>query len=289
MSAVTRRTPQTSRRFRLPKVLRSPTALVGTVLVLLTVLVALLAPWLAPHPPNQSFFEAIQQPPSWRFPFGTDALGRCVLSRVIFGARISLSVAGAAVLIGLTLGSAIGLLAGFFGGLIDAVLMRTSDVMLAFPEILLTIAIVAILGPDLQNTVVAVGLAAVPVYARTVRGAVMQVRELDYIQAATALGQADLGILRRHVLPNVVSPIIVIATVNVGTAILITAGLSYVGLGAQPPTPEWGAMLSESRAYLQNGWWMATFPGLAITVLVIAFNLIGDALRDVLDPRQRQR
>lgn len=276
------------RRLRLPRALRSPVALVGAVLVALAVLIALFAPWLAPHPPDQMYFEAIQQPPSWQYPFGTDALGRCVLSRVIYGARISLSVAGAAVLIGLSIGTGLGLLAGFFGGWVDTVLMRATDVMLAFPEILLTIAIVAILGPALQNTVIAVGLASVPVYARTIRGAVLQVRQLDFIQAAAALGQSDSRILLRHVLPNVLSPIIVIATVNVGIAILITAGLSYVGLGAQPPTPEWGAMLSESRAYLQNGWWMATFPGLAITVLVIAFNLIGDALRDVLDPRQRQ-
>lgn len=276
------------RRVRVPRALRSPVALVGAVLVMLSVLTAVFAPWLAPHLPNQSYFEAIQQPPSWQFPFGTDALGRCVLSRVIYGARISLSVAGAAVLIGLTIGTSLGLLAGFFGGWLDTVLMRATDVMLAFPEILLTIAIVAILGPALQNTVIAVGLASVPVYARTIRSAVLQVRQLDFIQAATALGQTDGRILLRHVLPNILSPVIVIATVNVGIAILITAGLSYVGLGAQPPTPEWGAMLSESRAYIENGWWMATFPGLAITVLVIAFNLIGDALRDVFDPRQRQ-
>ncbi len=276
-------------RVRLPAALRKPAASVGAGLVALAVFTALFAPWLAPHSPTESFFDAIQQPPSWQYPFGTDALGRCVLSRVIYGARISLSVAVTAVLIGLSIGTLLGLIAGYVGGLIDTVLMRATDVMLAFPEILLTIAIVAILGPALQNTVLAVGFAAVPVYARTVRSAVLQVRKLEYIQAATALGRNDSGILWRHILPNVLSPIIVVATVNVGTAILITAGLSYVGLGAQPPTPEWGAMLSESRAYLQNGWWMATFPGLAITVLVIAFNLIGDTARDVLDPRQRQR
>lgn len=277
------------RPVRLPKALRKPAAYVGAALVALTLLTALFAPWLTPHSPTQSFFDAIQQAPSWQYPFGTDELGRDVLSRVIYGARISLSVALSAVLIGLSVGTLLGLVAGYVGGLLDAALMRATDVMLAFPEILLTIAVVAILGPSLQNTVLAVGIAAVPVYARTVRGAVLQVRELEYIQAATALGRSDGGIVFRHILPNVLSPIIVVATVNVGTAILVTAGLSYVGLGAQPPTPEWGAMLSESRAYLQNGWWMATFPGLAITVLVIAFNLIGDAARDVLDPRQRQR
>lgn len=287
MSASTYTVTTRPRIWRWPALLRKPTAIFGLILVLLAVFTALFAPWLAPHSPTESFYDAIQQPPSARFPFGTDELGRCVLSRVIYGARISLSVATFAVLIGLSFGTLFGLMAGYFGGWVDNVLMRLTDVMLAFPEILLTIAIVAILGPGLNNTAMAVGLAVVPVYARTVRSAVLQVRQLDYIQAAEALGQSDIRIMSRHVLPNVLSPIVVIATVNIGTVILITAGLSYVGLGAQPPTPEWGAMLSEARAYLQNGWWMATFPGLAITLLVIAFNLIGDTVRDVLDPRRR--
>jgi peptide/nickel transport system permease protein len=228
------------------------------------------------------------RPPSWQFLFGTDELGRDVLSRVIHGARISLQIGIFTISIALALGTLVGITAGFYGGLVDGALMAVMEVLLAFPQILLAMAIVAMLGPNLTNAMIAVGLSAVPVYARTARGTTLSVRSMDFVEAARAVGAGDGRILLRHVLPNMISPVVVLATAGVGIAILIAAGLSYLGLGAQPPTPEWGAMLSESRAYLRNAWWMATFPGLAITVVVVSLNLCGDWLRDLLDPRLRK-
>src|SRR5436309_2155847 len=230
---------------------------------------------------------AVLRPPSRSFPLGTDELGRDVLSRVIHGARISLRIGLVTIGIALVLGTVIGVLAGFYGGVIDGVLMAVMEVLLAFPQILLAMAILAMLGPSLTNAMIAVGLSAVPVYARTARGTTLSVRAMDYVEAARAIGVGDGRILARHVLPNMISPVVVLATAVVGIAILIAAGLSYLGLGAQPPTPEWGAMLSQARAYLRNAWWMATFPGLAITLVVISLNLCGDWLRDLLDPRLR--
>ena len=270
---------------RLRKFLGKPGAVVGAIVILAFILVALFAPALAPYEPEKMIYTAVQQPPSWEHPFGTDELGRDIFSRVLHGARISLQVGIIAVGIALTSGTLLGLLAGFLGGRVDALIMRTMDVMLAFPGILLALAIVAILGPGLFNTMIAVGVAAVPVYARTARASTLSTLELDYVIAATALGASRARIAFVHVLPNITAPIIVLATVGVATAILSAAGLSYLGLGAQPPTPEWGAMLSEARSFLRSSWWMATFPGLAIMLVVMAFNLLGDGLRDVFDPR----
>lgn len=270
------------------KFLRKPGGVAGAILVLGAILVALLAPLIAPHSPTQIYYEAVQAPPSGQHPFGTDQLGRDVLSRVIYGTRISMTVGLIVVAIGLSFGTLLGLLAGFYRGWVDQGVMRVMEILLAFPEILLAIAIVAILGPDLGNTMIAVGVSVIPVYALTVRSSVLSILERDYIQSARAIGASNGWILWRHVLPNVVSPILVVATVNVGVAILIAAGLSYVGLGAQPPTPEWGSMLSQARDYLQTSWWIATFPGLAITLVVLGFNLLGDALRDLIDPRGRK-
>lgn len=275
------------RRSWLRRLLRRPNAVVGGVIVLGTLLVAVLAPLIAPYPPTEAFSQATLQPPSLKFPFGTDEIGRDVFSRVVYGTRISVQVGVIAVSIALVVGTLLGLIVGYFSGFVDNAIMRLMDIMLAFPEILLAIAIVAILGPNLNNTMVAIGIAVIPVYARTVRSSVLSVVGQDYIEAARATGVSDLRIIVRHVLPNVLSPIIVLSTVNVGTAILIAAGLSYVGLGAQPPTPEWGAMLSAARAYLSTAWWMSVFPGLAISLVVLAFNLLGDAVRDVADPRSR--
>jgi peptide/nickel transport system permease protein len=207
---------------------------------------------------------------------------------VIHGARISLQIGIFTISIALALGTLVGITAGFYGGLVDGALMAVMEIFLAFPQILLAMAIVAMLGPSLTNAMIAVGLSAVPVYARTARGTTLSVRSMDYVEAARAVGAGDGRILLRHVLPNMISPVVVLATAGVGIAILIAAGLSYLGLGAQPPTPEWGAMLSESRAYLRNAWWMATFPGLAITAVVVSLNLCGDWLRDLLDPRLRK-
>jgi peptide/nickel transport system permease protein len=278
-------------RFRkswLGRLLRKPSAVVGGTMVAGLLVVAALAPIVAPHSPTATFPEATLQPPSLRFPFGTDDLGRDVFSRVVYGTRISVQVGVIAVSIALVVGTAIGLLVGYFGGFVDNAVMRLMDVMLAFPEILLAIAIVAILGPSLNNTMVAIGLAVIPVYARTVRSSVLSVIGNDYIEAAHATGVGNLHIIVRHVLPNVLSPIIVLSTVNIGTAILIAAGLSFVGLGAQPPTPEWGSMLSTARAYLAIAPWMSVFPGLAIALVVLAVNLLGDAIRDVADPRSQE-
>ncbi|HEX6444656.1 MAG TPA: ABC transporter permease [Streptosporangiales bacterium] len=271
----------------LRRMLRHPGAVFGVVVITVEVLAAVFASWLAPHDPLHTYQDYVLSPPSGRFVLGTDEVGRDVLSRIIYGARISLEIAAICVGIAAVLGSALGLLAGFLRGATDAVIMRAMDALLAFPEILLAIAVVAILGPGLNNTMAAIGVALTPVYARTVRSATLQVAESEYVRAARVVGVPGWLILLRHVLRNVQTPIIVISTVNVGTTILIAAGLSYVGLGAQPPTPEWGSMLSSAHNYLPDDWWTATFPGLAITLSVLAFNLLGDALRDYLDPRLR--
>jgi len=274
-------------RKALRRFLRRPGAVAGTVVIAAFVIIAILAPVLAPYEPQAMTYTSIEVPPGPEHWFGTDDLGRDVLSRVLHGARISLQVGLIAVGIAMTTGSLLGLLAGFLGGWWDSVIMRTMDVMLAFPGILLALAIVAILGPGLFNTMIAVGVAAIPVYARTARASTLSVLEVDYVIAARALGARWPRIAFIYVLPNITAPIIVLATVGVATAILSAAGLSYLGLGAQPPTPEWGAMLSDARSYLRSAWWMATFPGLAIMLVVMGFNLLGDGLRDVLDPRSR--
>ncbi|TMI79014.1 MAG: ABC transporter permease [Bacillati bacterium ANGP1] len=271
----------------LRRLVRSPSALAGVVMTGVFLATALLASWIAPYDPVAPAPELILQAPSWGHPFGTDELGRDVLSRVMYGSRISLEVGAVAVAIAMMAGTVLGLIAGFNGGLWDALIMRGTDVLLAFPGILLAIAVVATLGPSLVNVMIAVGIGAVPVYARTVRGSTLSVRQMEYVEAARAAGATTGRLLGRHVLRNIVGPIVVLATLGVGINILIAAGLSYVGLGAQPPVPEWGAMLSGARQYLRDAWWTAVFPGLAITVAVVGMNLLGDGLRDALDPRLR--
>ncbi len=266
---------------------RSPGIWPGFVLSVLFVATALGAPWIAPHDPVAPVIEAVLQPPSRTHPFGTDELGRDVLSRVIYGSRVSLEVGVVAVGIAATIGTAGGLAAGFYGGLWDTAVMRATDVLLAFPGILLAIAVVATLGPNLVNVMIAVGIGAIPVYTRTVRGSTLSVRRMEYVEAARAAGATTGRLVVRHVLRNIAAPIVILGTLGVGVNILIAAGLSYVGLGAQPPTPEWGAMLSGARQYLRDAWWTAVFPGLAITLTVVGMNLLGDGLRDILDPRLR--
>jgi peptide/nickel transport system permease protein len=260
---------------------------VGAIVTGLFLAMAALASWVAPYDPLVPATDSILQPPSRAHPFGTDELGRDVLSRVLYGSRISLEVGLVAVGIAMAAGTLLGLIAGFNGGLWDALIMRGTDVLLAFPGILLAIAIVATLGPNLINVMIAVGIGAVPVYARTVRGSTLSVREMEYVEAARAAGATTARLLGRHVLRNIAAPVLVLATLGVGINILIAAGLSYVGLGAQPPSPEWGAMLSGARQYLRDAWWTAVFPGLAITVVILGVNLLGDGLRDALDPRLR--
>lgn len=267
------------------RLLRKPGAAAGGAVVLAVALLAVAAPLVAPHPPTEIFPGASLRPPSWRFPLGTDELGRDVLSRLVYGARVSMRVAVISVGIGLAVGTLVGLVVGFVGGALDNAVMRVVDVMLAFPEILLAIAVVAILGPGLDNTMIAIGISVIPIYARTARASALSVKSEEFIEAARALGVGELRIVFRHVLPNALSPIIVLCTVNVGTAILTTAGLSYIGLGAQPPTPEWGSMLASAQPYLSSAPWVSIFPGLVIFAVVMAFNLLGDAIRDVADPR----
>lgn len=225
--------------------------------------------------------------PSPEHPMGTDQYGRDVYSRVVHGSGISLSVGLISVGIAATAGTATGLVAGYQGGAVDAFLMRIVDVMLAFPGILLALGIVSVLGPSLRNLMIAVGVSGIPVYARLVRGSVLVAKEQLYVEAARVTGVPVPLILVRHVLPNVVAPVIVAGTLGMGTAILAAAALSFIGLGSQPPTPEWGRMLSEGRAYLRDAWWISTFPGLAIMIMVLGVNMLGDGLRDMLDPRLR--
>jgi peptide/nickel transport system permease protein len=223
--------------------------------------------------------------PGLPFLFGSDQYGRDVLSRVIFGSRVSLIVGPIAVAIALVPGVTVGLLAGYYGRWLDAVLMRAVDIMLAFPGILLALGIVAVLGPSLTSLMVAVGISSIPTYARLTRASVLTAREQLYVDAARVVGASDGTILLRHILPNVFAPIIVVGTLGVGAAILVAATLSFLGLGSQPPIPEWGRMLSEGRQYLREQWWIATFPGLAIMITVLSLNMLGDGLRDAFDPR----
>lgn len=267
--------------------LRSGTAAFGLALIALVVLVAIAGPALAPHDPLKPVPLDRLQPPSEAHPFGTDSLGRDILSRVIYGARISLMIGLISVGISLVPGTLLGLAAGYFGGRADSLIMRLMDMLLAFPAILLAIFITAILGPSLPNTMVAVGIVYIPHYARIVRASVLSLKEQLFVQAIGHLGGGHLRILGRHILPNAMPPIIVYATLGMGTAVLQAAALGFLGLGAQPPQPEWGAMLSEGRQYIQNAPHVAAFPGAAILVLVLGFNLFGDGLRDVLDPSLR--
>jgi peptide/nickel transport system permease protein len=269
----------------LRRLLRQRGAAVGVAILLALVLLALAAPWLAPRDPNRTAPRDALHAPGSGFLLGTDNYGRDVASRVLYGARISLAVGLLSVSIAVGIGAPLGLVSGFYGGRLDALAMRAMDVLLAFPGILLALAIVSVLTPGLGNVMIAVGLAAVPTYARLMRASALSARELLYVESARAMGARDLFILTRYVLPNVVAPLIVTATLGLGTAILSSAALSFLGLGSQPPTPEWGRMLSEGRDYLREAWWISTFPGLAIMLTVLAMNLLGDGLRDVLDPR----
>lgn len=260
-------------------------ALIGLLILAALAAMAVAAPWLSARDPIRTAPREALQPPGARFVLGSDQFGRDVTSRVLHGARVSLLVGVISVSIAVGLGAPVGLVSGYYGGRLDALIMRVMDVMLAFPGILLALAIVSVLGPGLGNVMIAVGLSAVPGYARLVRATVLSAREHLYVEAARALGGRDGGILVRDILPNVVAPLIVTATLGLGGAILSAAALSFLGLGSQPPQPEWGRMLSEGRDYLREAWWISTFPGLGILLTVLAMNLVGDGLRDVLDPR----
>jgi len=280
------RRPLSPARRNLRAFLRHRGGVLGAALVLFFILVALTADVVAPYDPLAQDLTRRLQPPSGEHWLGTDDFGRDVLSRVLHGSRVSLRLGIVAVLVALVVGGTIGLLAGYYGGAFDLLGMRVMDLMLAFPSILLSIVVVAILGPSLTNAMIAVGVMAVPQYARIVRGSVLSVRGLEYVQASRALGAADPRILARAILPNVTGPIIVTASLGLATAILDAAGLSFLGLGAQPPIPEWGSMLSQGRELVLVAPWVLTAPGVAVFLAVLGFNLVGDALRDLLDPRR---
>jgi peptide/nickel transport system permease protein len=270
------------RRFR-----RAPGALVGAGVVTAIVLLALFAPLLAPSDPLAQHVAQGAQAPAGGHWFGTDKLGRDVFARILYGARISIRIGFVAVGLAITAGTLIGLIAGYAGKRLDGALMGAMDVMLAFPSIILAIAITTILGPSINNLMLAVGIVYVPQYARLARSSVLAVKEHEYVEAARAIGARTPAILARHVLPNILAPLLVQATLGIATAELEAAGLSYLGLGARPPAPEWGAMLNDARDYWLSAPWALIFPGVSITVLVLGFNLLGDGLRDALDPRQR--
>lgn len=259
----------------------------GLVILVILIIASACAPLLPLSDPIQIDPTHALYSPGTPYLFGSDQYGRDVLSRVIYGGRVSLLVGPVAVGIALTPGVVVGLLAGYYGRWLDTLLMRIVDIMLAFPGILLALAIVAVLGPSLTSLMIAVGISSIPTYARLTRASVLSARENLYVDAARVIGANDTAILVRHILPNVVTPVVVVATLGVGAAILIAATLSFLGLGSQPPTPEWGRMLSEGRQYLREQWWIATFPGLAIMLTVLALNMLGDGLRDALDPRLR--
>ena len=268
-------------------VLANRLALFGLVVLGLLVVAALFGQRLTPHPPNAVNVMERLQPPSATYWFGTDELGRDVFSRVLVAARVSLQVGFIAVGISLSAGVLLGLLAGFYGRWIDDAIMRMTDMLFAFPAILLAIAILAVLGPGIANAMIAIGIVYTPIFARITRGSVLSVREQVFVRAARSIGASDFRLLRVHILPNVLAPIIVQASISLAFAILSEAALSFLGLGVQPPAPSWGRMLAEGRGFINTAWWMGFFPGLAIFVTVLSFNLLGDALRDALDPRQR--
>jgi peptide/nickel transport system permease protein len=271
---------EASREFR-----RNRGAVVGLLVVAVLLAAAVLAPILAPADPTRTDPDQVLRAPGRGHFLGTDQYGRDVWSRILHGASASLQVGLISVGIAVSGGMLLGLLSGYYGRLVDLALMRVVDVMLAFPSILLALGIVAVLGPSLNNVMLAVGIAGVPVYTRLVRGQVLATRALAYVEAARTTGCGDARIVGRHIVPNIVAPVIVVATLGVAGAILTGAALSFLGVGAQPPSSEWGAMLSDGRSFLRQAWWVTTFPGLAITITVLAINMVGDGLRDALDPR----
>jgi peptide/nickel transport system permease protein len=262
-------------------------AMVGLAVIVLVVLAALLAPYIAPHDPIRQSWTAVRKAPSALHWFGTDEVGRDVLSRILWGARASLMAGVVSVAIAIGVGVPIGLAAGYLGGIVDSVISRITDAMLACPFLILAIALAAFLGPSLGNAMIAIGITATPLFVRLTRGQVLSVKSEDYVEAARAVGNPHWRIALRHILPNVMPQLLVQATLTIATAIIAEASLSFLGLGQQPPAPSWGSMLNTAQRFLSQAPWMAIFPGLAIFVTVLSFNLFGDGLRDALDPRSR--
>lgn len=273
----------------LRRLLKSPSAVTGAVIVLLLILAGIFAPFLTPFDPVRQDLRSVLQPPSGTHLLGTDNLGRDVLARILYGARLTLFIGAFAVAVGLIVGVPLGVISGYYRGLPDQIIQRAMDLMLSFTSFLLALTLVALLGVGLTNVIIAVGIATIPRFARLVRSSVLSLREVTYIEASQALGAHDGRVLWKHILPNSLAPVIVQATLSMGSTILTAAGLGFLGLGVQPPTPEWGAMLGEGRNYIFSQPSVTTFPGLAIFLAVVGFNLLGDGLRDALDPQLRGR
>jgi peptide/nickel transport system permease protein len=271
------------------RALRRRSARIGLVIAAVFLLATVLAPLIAPYNPADQDLSSALTPPSFAHLLGADQYGRDMLSRVIYGTRYALVAIVVADGLALVVGGALGLVAGFVGGLADTAIMRLTDVLLAFPYLLLALIIVAALGPSFTNSIIAIGIIYTPQYARLMRGQVLAVQAEDYVWAARSVGAGQMRIMLRHVLPNSLSPVLVMATLQAGSVVVETAGLSFLGLGAQPPSPDWGALLADGHSYFLTAWWIATFPGVAIFLVVLAFNLVGDALRDQLDPRRATR
>jgi len=261
------------------------TALIGLIIVLAFLISALLAPLLAPHDPIEHSLGDMLATPSWDYPLGRDELGRCILSRIIYGARISLLIGIMVISIGVLVGVPLGVVSAYYGGKVDFIVQRFVDTMLAFPGILLALTLIAMLGVGLPNVMIAVGISTIPIYARLARSSVLAIKARQFVEASKSIGASDFKIIRQHLLPNSLSPIIVQSTLHMATAILWAAGLGFLGLGVNPPTPEWGAMLNGGRLYIRVASHVATFPGMMIFITVLGFNLLGDGLRDALDPR----
>lgn len=270
------------------RVLRNRLAAIGVLIVGGLLVAALLAPWLAPYDPEVQFSDAARQPPSADYFFGTDNIGRDNFSRILYGTRVSLLVGVASMLFASVLGVMLGLAAGYYGGWLDTVIMRTMDALLAFPAVLLAIFIIAVLGPSLLNAILAVGIVYTPTFARLIRASALAIHAKEYMESARAIGLRDGQIMRRVILLNSLSPLVVQFSLGVGYAILVEAGLSFLGLGVQPPTPAWGSMLGYGRNYMAMAPWLTAFPGLAIFVTVLGFNFVGDGLREALDPHMRR-
>ncbi|MCD6509346.1 MAG: ABC transporter permease [Thermoprotei archaeon] len=276
-------------KLTLKVLLRSPSAVCGLVLVLLFLFMAVFGPYISPSDPYKIDFAKRLRPPSSGNPFGTDEYGRDLLSRVLHGARVSLIVGIVTLAICVPVGVVLGLIAGYFGGVVDEVIMRVTDIFLAFPALVLAMALSVAMGSGLMTVMIALAVVWWPAYVRITRGQVLSVRENLFIEAAKAMGISDFWIIARHILPNVLSPIIVIATMDMGAVILTAAALSFIGLGAQPPTPEWGRLVADGQPYFPECWWYVFFPGIAIFLTVLGFNLLGDGIRDALDPKIRRR
>lgn len=277
----------TPARRALRRLMRRRGAMLGLAIVVMFVMLALFAPWIAPYDPVATSWSAVRKPPSLQYLFGTDEIGRDVLSRVVWGARASLLAGLVSVCISMALGVPIGLLAAYVGGWTDSLISRFTDAMLAVPFLILAIALAAFLGPSLSNAMIAIGVSATPIFIRLTRAQVLAMKVEDFVEAARAVGNPHWRIALRHILPNVLPPLIVQASLAIAAAIIAEASLSFLGLGQQPPAPSWGSMLNTAKNYVDNAPWMAIWPGLSIFLLVLSFNLLGDGLRDALDPKHK--